>query len=296
LLKVRFHGRGGQGAKVASRILGTAAFYEGYNAQDFPLYGAERRGAPIAAFTRISRETILERGVISEPDVVIVLDETLLDDPRAAPLAGLGEGIVFINTTRSPEEIKKRYGTAAEVVTLDITKVGLDMLERPVLSTLAAAVASRLAGISEESLTKAVKKELAGIIAEEALLDKNINAARHCFNAVREVELKPARGGLKASPVTAVPFEAAVVSSPAVNATANTPERKTGNWRIFKPVWDHDVCSKCMLCVTNCPEGCIHVNEDGFPYADYDNCKGCLICSEGCPTGAIDVEREFHPE
>lgn len=296
MLRIRFHGRGGQGAKVASRILGTAAFLEGYQAQDFPLYGAERRGAPISAFTRISKEPILERGVISEPDMVIVIDETLLDDPRAVPLAGLGEGVVFINTTRGPEAVKKKYGITGRVVTLDITKVGLDMLGRTVLSTPAGGVASRLAGLKAESLERAVRKELAGILTDESLMEKNVEAALWCFNAVKPAELKPSRAAVKTSPVAAVTFEAAAVSSPAVNAVANTPLRKTGNWRVFKPVWNYDACVKCMTCVASCPEGCIGVNEEGFPYVDYDNCKGCLICSEGCPTAAIGVEREFHPD
>src|SRR5574341_1375381 len=109
MLRVRFHGRGGQGAKVASRILGTASFFEGYYVQDFPLYGAERRGAPIAAFTRISKEPILERGVISRPDIAIIIDETLLEDQLAMPLSGLKEGgIVFVNTTHSPAEAKNK--------------------------------------------------------------------------------------------------------------------------------------------------------------------------------------------
>ena len=69
---VRFHGRGGQGAKTASRILGTAAFIEGFVAQDSPIYGAERRGAPVAAFTRIAKEPIRERGLIARPDLVAV--------------------------------------------------------------------------------------------------------------------------------------------------------------------------------------------------------------------------------
>ena len=78
--RVRFHGRGGQGMKTASRIVGTAAFMEGYYAQDFPVYGAERRGAPIMAFTRLSDNPILERGIITQPDINIIADETLLDD------------------------------------------------------------------------------------------------------------------------------------------------------------------------------------------------------------------------
>jgi pyruvate ferredoxin oxidoreductase gamma subunit len=89
MLRLRFHGRGGQGAKVVSRVLGTTAFLDGYYAQDFPLYGAERRGTPITAFTRISEEPIMERGIISEPDIVTVMDETLLYDPMAMPVSGI---------------------------------------------------------------------------------------------------------------------------------------------------------------------------------------------------------------
>jgi len=85
---VRFHGRCGQGAKTASRILGTAAFLDGFIAQDSPLHGAERRGAPVVAFTRIARAPILERGVIAQPDLVVVADETLLRDPAARVLEG----------------------------------------------------------------------------------------------------------------------------------------------------------------------------------------------------------------
>ena len=88
MIRVRFHGRGGHGVKTASRILGTAAFRAGYQAQDSPIYGAERRGAPVAAFTRISDEPILERGIIESPEIIVVADETLIHDPAAAVFAG----------------------------------------------------------------------------------------------------------------------------------------------------------------------------------------------------------------
>lgn len=77
MIKVRFHGRGGQGMKTSSRILGTAAFLSGLYAQDFPIYGAERRGAPVVAFTVVSEEPILERGYIFDPDILLISDETL---------------------------------------------------------------------------------------------------------------------------------------------------------------------------------------------------------------------------
>lgn len=295
MLRVRFHGRGGQGAKVASRILGTAAFIEGYYAQDFPLYGAERRGAPIAAFTRISKEPILERGVIAEPDIVIAIDETLLKDPQAHPLLGLKEsGIAFINTTHSPVEAKARHKVIAQVVTLDITKIGLEMLGMPVLSALVGGIASRIAGLREDSLKMAVEKEVFELTTEKDILLKNIEASLYCFRAIEPPEIKTTEVIHKGSPVFAVPFEGAAVSSPAINVTGNTPLRKTGNWRVFKPIWNYDICTKCMTCVARCPDGCIAVNEEGFPYSDYDNCKGCMICAEECPVKAIEKVREVH--
>lgn len=295
MLRVRFHGRGGQGAKVASRILGTAAFLEGYYAQDFPLYGAERRGAPIAAFTRISKEPILERGIISRPDIVIVMDETLLDDTLANPLSGLHEGcLVFINTTHDPAEIRDKYKIKERVIALDITKIGLDMLGLPVLSTLAGGVAARITGLEESSLRKAVEKEASEILTDKGLVVKNIEASISCFHAVQPVKVTITEAVHKGSPVIDVPFEPARISSPAINTTANTPLRKTGNWRVFKPVWNYEACTKCMTCVARCPDGCIAVNEDGFPYTDYNNCKGCMICVEECPVKAIEKVREEH--
>ncbi len=296
LIRVRFHGRGGQGAKVASRVLGTAAFFEGCYAQDFPLYGAERRGAPIAAFTRISNEPILERGVIAEPDIVVVMDETLLNDTQSHALSGLWEDCaVFVNTPHNPLDIKSEYQIPAQVITLDLTKIALAILDKPILSTLAGGVAAKIAHLKEDSLRKAVEKETSEIITDSAFTLKNIEAAIYCFHAIQPQKIKTRVVAGKGSPVLAtVPFEPALISSPAINVIQNTPLRKTGNWRVFKPVWNHDICTKCMICVARCPDGCITVNEDGYPVTDYDNCKGCMICVEECPAKAIDRVREHH--
>jgi pyruvate ferredoxin oxidoreductase gamma subunit len=297
MLRVRFHGRGGQGAKVASRVLGTAAFLEGSYAQDFPLYGAERRGAPIAAFTRIAEEPIMERGVIAEPDVVIVMDRTLLHDSRAMPLSGLKKGgVVFINTPQSPEEARAAYKIAGQILTLDITKICLEILQRTVISSLAGAVAAKIVSLSEKALTEAVEKVISEIVTDRVILEKNIEAALYCFNAIPPVELKTAEAVQKGSRVITVPFEPAAVSSPTLNSMGTTPLRKTGNWRVFRPVWDYNACNKCMICVARCPEGCILVNEEGFPYTDYENCKGCLICVEECPAKTLGKEREVHAD
>jgi pyruvate ferredoxin oxidoreductase gamma subunit len=90
MLRIRFHGRGGQGMKTASRILGSAAFHAGLVVQDSPVYGAERRGAPMAAFTRIARESIHERGAITRPDLIAhALASTAGNKLQAAKLLGI---------------------------------------------------------------------------------------------------------------------------------------------------------------------------------------------------------------
>jgi 2-oxoacid:acceptor oxidoreductase gamma subunit (pyruvate/2-ketoisovalerate family) len=93
MFRIRFHGRGGQGVKTASQILGTAFFREGYEVQDAPRYGAERRGAPIFAYVRAARASIAERGVITRPDLVIVAGISLFEAVLAFfqfPGSGIG--------------------------------------------------------------------------------------------------------------------------------------------------------------------------------------------------------------
>ena len=108
MIRIRFHGRGGHGVKTASRIVGTAAFLAGHHCQDSPVYGAERRGAAVVAFTRISDDPILERGVIDHPDLIVVADETLLDDPAAGVLAGQeSASALFLNTTAAEPLVEK---------------------------------------------------------------------------------------------------------------------------------------------------------------------------------------------
>src|SRR5215471_18400461 len=100
MLRIRFHGRGGQGMKTASRILGSAAFHAGWIVQDAPVYGAERRGAPMAAFTRIACTPIFERGAIVQANLVVVADDTLLTEPAAQPLAGCdAQCTLLVNST-----------------------------------------------------------------------------------------------------------------------------------------------------------------------------------------------------
>ena len=128
LLEIRWHGRGGQGAKTASQLLADAAFMSGKYVQSFPEYGPERSGAPITAYNRISDERCNIHSNIYEPDYVVVVDETLLASVDVT--AGIREGgAVLINSPKSPEELRPALrGYTGRICTIDARKISMDCL------------------------------------------------------------------------------------------------------------------------------------------------------------------------
>ncbi|MDR2487776.1 MAG: 2-oxoacid:acceptor oxidoreductase family protein, partial [Clostridiales Family XIII bacterium] len=119
MIEIRWHGRGGQGAKTAALLLADVAFSAGLNVQGFPEYGPERMGAPITAYSRLSEETIRSHSNIYEPDMVVVVDETLLKTVDVA--SGLKKGgKLLVNSKRPPTELLEEFGAAdAEIHVVD---------------------------------------------------------------------------------------------------------------------------------------------------------------------------------
>ena len=148
-LEIRWHGRGGQGAKTAALLLADVAFKTGAYVQGFPEYGPERMGAPITAYNRISRQEIKVHSNIYNPDLVVVVDETLLDSVDVT--AGLKEeGAIIINTAKSKEEVMPHLkGYKGDVYVIDARKISVDALGKyfPNSPMLAAAVA--VSGVME---------------------------------------------------------------------------------------------------------------------------------------------------
>jgi len=142
-IEIRWHGRGGQGAKTAALLLADVAFKTGAYVQGFPEYGPERMGAPITAFNRISDKEIRVHSNIYTPDLVVVVDETLLSSVDVT--AGLkADGAIIVNTDKTPEEIKPELrGYAGKVFTVDARKISMEALGKyfPNSPMLAAAVA-----------------------------------------------------------------------------------------------------------------------------------------------------------
>ncbi len=295
MLAIRFHGRGGQGAKTASRILGTAAFIEGFVAQDSPIYGAERRGAPVSAFTRIAKEPIRERGIIARPDLVVVADATLIDDPASRVREGIDERTaVFINSPLRPEPFLAQTLVLGRLTTLDVTELALQHFGKGgTISALLGAVAGRLVGLRWESIHGAITRELADLGLPALMVERNQTVARQCYDAVSTVPLEAGTVQLVSPAQLQVPiYDPPSKGTARISAAANSVLRETGGWRTFRPVLVPEKCNGCWLCFVYCPDGVISMSKDDKPVIDYDHCKGCQICVHECPTDALMAERE----
>ena len=171
LIEIRWHGRGGQGAKTASLLLADAAFNTGKYIQGFPEYGPERMGAPITAYNRISDKPITIHSNIYEPDYVVVVDDTLLESVPVT--AGLKkEGAIVINTTKSPEYLKEKLnGYDGNIYTIDARKVSEETLGKyfPNTPMLAAIV------------------KVTGIMSDDAFLEDMKGSFKHKFAKKPEV-------------------------------------------------------------------------------------------------------------
>lgn len=295
MVSIRFHGRGGQGAKTASRIVGTAAFLEGFTAQDSPLYGAERRGAPVLASTRFGREPIRERGVIVQPDLVVIADASLISDPAARICEGVdGRTAMFVNAPLTPDQAREQFSLPGRVTTLDLTGIALEQFgKRGAISALLGAVAARLAGLRRESLHEAIACELADLGLSDTVIVQNQAAAGRCYESVPAIPMhtggpRPGSPERLHTPV----YESPTRGTASITAAPNSGIRSVSGWRTFRPVLRPDLCNGCWLCFANCPEGAITIKPDGKPAIYYPHCKGCLDCVEVCPTDAMTVERE----
>ena len=177
--EIRIHGRGGQGSVTAAEMLSVAAFEDGKFSQAFPAFGVERRGAPVQAFTRISDVPIRLRSQIYAPDYVIVQDATLLETVDVA--SGIkDDGTIIINTKETPEELKLE--TKARVMTVDATKVAMEIIGRPIVNTvLLGAFAGATGEVNVDSIRKAIKERFSGKVGE-----KNAEAIQKAYDLIRE--------------------------------------------------------------------------------------------------------------
>ena len=190
MIEIRWHGRGGQGAKTASLLLADAAFNTGKYIQGFPEYGPERMGAPITAYNRISSSPIRIHSNIYEPDYVVVVDDTLLDSVDVT--AGLkSEGAIVINTVKEDEEIKKSLkGYSGRVYKIDARKISMETLGKYFPNTPMLAAIIKVSKIMDENdFLNDMKGSFKHKFAKKPeVIDGNMKALEMALKEVKEVK------------------------------------------------------------------------------------------------------------
>jgi len=179
MIEVRWHGRGGQGAVTSVELLASAAIGVGKYAQGFPSFGPERRGAPVAAFSRIDDKKIKVRSGIYKPDVVVVLDSSLIGLVNVTE--GLkAQGILIVNTAKSPEDIKKELKYSGVVATVDATRIARTELGVPIANTTMIGALLRMTNAMKiDDMRETVTHRFSRIA------EKNLNAMRRAYEEVK---------------------------------------------------------------------------------------------------------------
>ena len=176
MIEIRFHGRGGQGAVVASNLLADAAFREGKYVQAFPYFGVERRGAPVASFTRIDKNPIKIKSQVYTPNYIIVLDPTLMDVTDVT--SGLDkDGVVLINSDKYP----KYYNLSFKTATVDATSIAIEnklgSKMSPIVNTSILGAFAKISGeIMLESIILAIKENA------PSKKEENVKAAKEAYD------------------------------------------------------------------------------------------------------------------
>lgn len=176
MIEIRFHGRGGQGAVVASNLLADAAFREGKYVQAFPYFGVERRGAPVTSFTRIDKNPIKIKSQVYTPNYIIVLDPTLMDVTDVT--SGLDkDGVVLINSDKDP----KYYNLSFKTATVDATSIAIEnklgSKMSPIVNTSILGAFAKISGeIMLESIILAIKENA------PSKKEENVKAAKEAYD------------------------------------------------------------------------------------------------------------------
>ena len=182
ILEVRWHGRGGQGAWTASELLARAAIAEGKFIQSFPEFGPERMGAPVTAFTRISTQPIRIHCAVYNPDVVAVLDPTLLKSVNVADGLDEKNGNIIVNTQENPVEVRKMLeSSAGKVWTIKASEISMKILGMPITNTVMLGAVARVTRIvSLETVEKMINERFRADVAA-----KNFAVVKEAYQGVK---------------------------------------------------------------------------------------------------------------
>lgn len=185
MIEIRIHGRGGQGAVTTGQLIAIAAFYDKKYCQSFPMFGVERSGAPVQAFARISDKEIHLRSEIYAPDIVIVLEPSLIETVDITN--GLKkDGKIIINTSKNPSELNIKGNF--KIYTIDATTIALKIFKRAIVNTPILGAFSAMIGlVSLGSLKKAVEEKFKAkgkniIELNKKAIEELYNCSEKCLN------------------------------------------------------------------------------------------------------------------
>lgn len=176
MIEMRFHGRGGQGAVTSAELVAQAAINSGKYATAFPSFGPERRGAPVVAFARMDEKPVRLRSKIYNPDVVIVLDPSLLE--IANPVEGLRkEGILIINSSQDVETLRKRLSYTGRIAVVDASRIAKEVIGLPITNTtMVGALVKGTKMLPVEALQEPFQKRFGKLGA------RNLEAMQRAYN------------------------------------------------------------------------------------------------------------------
>jgi pyruvate ferredoxin oxidoreductase gamma subunit len=187
MVEIRWHGRGGQGTVTAAKVLADACLSSGRHVQAFPEYGPERAGAPLRAYNRISSKELRMHCPVLNPQIVSIVDATLLDSINVAD--GATEDAVFlVNTSKDPEEIRAKLKAKPEqkIFTVDATKIAIDCIGRALPNApMLGAICKAADIVSLDNLLEDVRKSF-GKKFSQKIIDGNLEAARRGYGEVKE--------------------------------------------------------------------------------------------------------------
>ena len=321
MIEVIWHGRGGQGAFTAARLLGTAAtLKDGCYALAFPSFGPERRGAPMRAFTKIADHVIGDRSAVTKADFVVYLDETLVGDDWACELKPGGK--VLVNSASGADFTDER------LIAFDANALSKAHLGREIPNTaLLGALTYLMDEVAIEHILDAVQSSMAA-----RLVAKNQKVVRAAHEAMRvfvadevkfnhnEARVDEAQARGVTMPTGAEDVNLALVDTPqpprphakipAVSTDTLDPaqfaqttcfaaghlDHNNAGWRSVRPVVNHEKCTGCLQCYLYCPDGAIYLvpteGKRSTVAVDYGFCKGCGICVKECRFDALVLVSE----
>lgn len=182
--EIRWHGRGGQGAKSAAQVVAEAALDVGKYSQAFPEYGAERSGAPMKAFNRISDSKITIHSSVESPDMVIVIDETLLGLPDITAGLDKESGVLLVNTVRGIDFVREKTGFEGRICVVPATRIALEEIKRGIPNTVMLGALSKLTDqLPLESIMENFKKTFEKKLPSE-VLEGNLKAIKRGYEEV----------------------------------------------------------------------------------------------------------------